>query len=147
MSCNLQVDFIGQYLWKWFPKFYEILLKCYRRHFSHHCHYRFNSYYIIGHFVISAYLSAVCFLYYLQHGNVDDSQAIEKIFVCERAERASLDNFRVPKVLFLSLFMLVLRIFCQYNDMFVGYFGMLFYYSSHGTINALNKLPAKHLQR
>ena len=28
MSCNLQVDFIGQYLWKWFPKFYEILLKC-----------------------------------------------------------------------------------------------------------------------
>ena len=50
---------------------------------------------------------------------------IEKISVCERAERASLENFRVlyvPEVLFLSLFLLVLRIFCRYDYIFVGYF-------------------------
>ena len=68
---------------------------------------------------------SVQFPYYLRHGTRNALQATGKTrkSVCERVERASSEKFRVlyvPKVLFLSLFLLVHRIFCRYNYIFVG---------------------------
>ena len=71
------------------------ILRC-STHFSY-CHCRFNRcLFLISH----CKFNAVCFLYYLRHGNINDSQAtnwtsthVEKIYVCERAERVSLEMF------------------------------------------------------
>ena len=152
MSCNLEVDFFGKYLWKSFPRFYEILLKCQRRYFSNHCHYRFNSY--IYHWSLCYICILKCSLPFVlltawqcrRLTSYRENINIEKIFVCERAERASLENFRVlhvPKILFLSLFLLVFRIFCRYNYIFVGYF----YYICTFNAVSLLLLAARHYKR
>ena len=91
--------------------------------------------------------------YYLRHGNVDDTQAIERtstsrksLCVCERAVRASLVNFRVCTFQKSSFF----YYFCWYFGYFVGIITFVlvtfvasvhsmqfpFHYSWHGTRNA-----------
>ena len=122
MSCNLEVDFFGKYLWKSFPRFYEILLKCQRRYFSNHCHYRFNSY--IYHWSLCYICILKCSLPFVlltawqcrRLTSYRENINIEKNFVCERAERASLENFRVLHVPKISFF----HYFCWYLGYFVG---------------------------
>ena len=84
--------------------------------------------YLIGHFVISAISMQVVFFIihtarkYKRLTSNQLNMNIEKIFkVCERAERASLEisHLCVPKLLFLSMFELVLT---NFVCMFVGYF-------------------------
>ena len=60
--------------------------------------------------------------YYSRHGTIETPYKLPagktRKSVCERVERPSLEKFcvlYVPKVLFLSQFLLVLRIFCRYN--------------------------------
>ena len=149
MSCNLQVDFIGQSLWKWFPTFYEILLKQAMISLITVI-IALIVLYIIGHFVISAYLNAVCLLYYLRHGNVDNSQAIEKTSTLRKSLCASEQSERAWKIFAFCTFQksYFFHYFCLY--LFVGIITFLlvsyaisvhsmqfpFYYSRHDTINA-----------
>ena len=43
-----------------------------------HCHYRFNSYLSYWSLCYICKFNAVCFLYYLRHGNINDPQATYK---------------------------------------------------------------------
>ena len=118
----------------------------------HHCHYRFNSYYIIGHFVICILKCSLPFVLLTawqcrRLTSYRENINIEKIFVCERAARASLENFCVCTFQKSSFF----HYFCWYLGYFVGIITLLlvtfvtsvhsmqfpFYYSRHGTRNAL----------
>ena len=107
------------------------ILTCSARHFSH-CH-RFNSYLSYWSLCYNYLQFKHLLLNYLPHGNINDSlthklprrdQHREHLYVCEWAERASLEIFRIytyQNSYFFPCLSGNKRILSAWYDMFLGY--------------------------